>query len=152
MPSSTARVADGRALAGSRLDALLVASIALVLAGIGISGYLTYAHYEGIDPACVGGSSGCHIVQSSKYAELAGVPVALIGLIGYVAIGASLAVRTELGRTITLGLAMGGAAFTVYLTYLELFVIDAICQWCVANAVTMWLLFIVSATRFVRGT
>lgn len=151
MPSSTARVAEARAVAGRRLNPLLLASIVLVLAGIGISGYLTYTHYEGIDPACVGGSSGCHIVQTSKYAELAGVPVALIGLIGYLVIGASLLIRTELGRTITLGLTMAGAGFTVYLTYLELFVIDAICQWCVANAITMWLLFITSAVRFVRA-
>jgi uncharacterized membrane protein len=151
MPSSAARVADEQAVAGPRLDALWLASIALVLAGIGISGYLTYTHYEGIDPACVGGSSGCHIVQTSKYAELAGVPVALIGLIGYIVIGAALFTRSELGRTITLGLALGGAAFTVYLTYLEIFVIEAICQWCVANAVTMWALFIVSAVRFVRA-
>jgi uncharacterized membrane protein len=136
---------------GARLEGLLLASIALVLVGIGISGYLTYTHYEGIDPSCVGGSSGCHIVQTSKYAELAGVPVALIGLIGYFLIGATLFARSELDRTITLGLALGGAAFTVYLTYLEVFVIEAICQWCVANAVTMWALFIIAAIRFVRA-
>lgn len=145
-------MADGQTVPRPRVDALLIVSLALVLAGIGISGYLTYTHYEGIDPACVGGSSGCHIVQTSKYAELAGVPVALIGLIGYVVIGTSLFARGEMGRTITLGLALGGAAFTVYLTYLELFVIEAVCKWCVANAVAMWALFIAAAVRFVRAT
>lgn len=133
-----------------RLGPLTAISAILVVAGIGVSGYLTYTHYEGIDPACVGGSSGCHVVQASEYAEIGDVPVALIGLIGYIAIGASLALREPLGSTVTLLLTLGGTAFSAYLTYLELWVIDAICQWCVASAAIMTSLFIVSAIRFLR--
>lgn len=136
--------------AGSRFGALETLSVALALAGIGVAGYLTYTHYAGIDPACVAGSSGCHVVQASEYAELAGVPVALIGLVGYVLILASVFVSPPLGPALTLGLTLGGTGFSAYLTYLEIWDIEAICQWCVASAVIMTTLFGVSAVRFVR--
>jgi uncharacterized membrane protein len=63
----------------------------LALVGIGIAGYLTWVHYAGLEPVCVGGGGGCERVQSSRWAELAGIPVAVLGLAGYVAILASLA-------------------------------------------------------------
>src|SRR5215213_714246 len=93
--------------------------IVLALAGLAIAGYLTYVHYEELSPLCTTG--GCERVQSSRYAKLGGVPVPLIGLIGYVAIFASLLVRGELARLATATMALGGFAFSVYLTYLELF-------------------------------
>ena len=123
--------------------------IVLALAGIGIAGYLTYVHYEELSPLC--GTGGCERVQNSRYAKLAGVPVPLLGLIGYVAILASLFVRGELGRLATAVMAYGGFAFSVYLTYLELFEIDAICQWCVGSAVVMTLIAIVSTIRVLRA-
>lgn len=55
----------------------------LALGGMAVAGYLTYVHYAGLEPFCAGGGGGCERVQSSSYAELAGVPVALLGLIGY---------------------------------------------------------------------
>src|SRR5690554_6854574 len=96
---------------------LHAALIVLALAGIGIASYLTYVHYAGLSPVCTTG--GCVRVQASRYAKLAGVPVPLIGLIGYVAIFASLLVRGELARLATAFMAIGGFAFSVYLTYLE---------------------------------
>jgi hypothetical protein len=71
----------------------------LALAGVGVAGYLTWVHYAGLEPICAGGSGGCEKVQGSHYAELAGVPVALLGLIGYAVILASLALPGEAGRT-----------------------------------------------------
>ncbi|MBA2524014.1 MAG: vitamin K epoxide reductase family protein [Solirubrobacterales bacterium] len=133
---------------GDRLRAIIAA---LVLTGVGVAGYLTYVHYAGIDPVCAGAGGGCHTVQASEYADLAGVPVALIGLIGYLALAAALLMPGEAGRATTMGLALAGAGFSLYLSYVELFVIDAICQWCVASAVLMVLLAILSTMRMLRG-
>lgn len=112
-----------------------LALLILALVGIAISGYLTWVHYADIDPVCTTG--GCEKVQSSEYADLAGIPVAVLGLGGYIAIAASMLFRGELARTATAAFGLIGVGFSGYLTYLELFVIDAICQWCVASAVVM---------------
>lgn len=129
---------------------LTLAIGALIAAGIGVAGYLTYVHYAGIDPVCAGAGGGCHTVQASDYAELAGVPVALIGLAGYLALAATLPLGGEAGRAAGMGLALAGAGFSLYLTYLELFVIEAICQWCVASAVLMVALAILTTARMLR--
>ena len=74
------------------IDRRLTYAIALVaLVGLGIASYLTYIHYAGIKPVCLS-SGGCEKVQSSHYAKLAGIPVAVLGLAGYVGILASLLV------------------------------------------------------------
>jgi uncharacterized membrane protein len=101
----------------------------LALLGLAISAYLTWVHYAGIEPVCTG-ISDCERVQSSDYAELVGIPVAVLGLAGYSAILASLWTREE----VTALLAYLAVAFSAYLTWAEVFKIDAICQWCVASA------------------
>ncbi len=111
------------------------AAIGVALAGLGIATYLTVVHYDHGAPVCVGGGGGCEKVQTSDYAELAGVSVALIGAIGYAAILISLALPPEPSRFLGALLGFVGFGFSMYLTFLELFVIDAICQWCVASAV-----------------
>lgn len=125
------------------------ALLILTLVGIGIAGYLTYIHYQGLDPVCAVGH-GCEKVQSSRYAKVSGVPVPLIGLIGYVAILGSLLVRGELARLATAAMAYGGFVFSCYLTYLELFEIEAICQWCVGSAVVMTLIAVLATIRVLR--
>jgi uncharacterized membrane protein len=120
---------------------------ALALVGIGIAGYLTWVHYNGLDPVCVGGGGGCEKVQASRWAELGGVPVAVLGLAGYVAILASLALPEEIGASAAAFLALVGFGFSAWLTYVELVKIDAICQWCVASAVVMTALALVSVAR-----
>ena len=101
----------------------------LALLGLAISIYLTWVHYAGIEPVCTG-VSDCERVQTSEYAELVGIPVAVIGIGGYAAILASLRLRVE----VTALLSYIAVAFSAYLTWAELFRIDAICQWCVASA------------------
>ena len=118
--------------------------------GWGIAAYLTYVHYEGLHPLCLA-DGGCEQVQSSRYSKLAGVPVATIGLVGYTLILGSLALRSELGRLATLVLTLTGWGFSAYLTYRELFTIDAICQWCVASAVVMTALVVLAAVRYLRA-
>jgi len=128
--------------------ALRNAAIALALAGVGIASYLVYLHYSGTEPIC-SISHGCATVQKSSYAKLAGVPVALIGLLGYVAILASLFARGATGRMAGAGMAFVGLGFSGWLTYLEAERIHAWCQWCVGSAVVMTLLAVVLAWRFV---
>src|SRR6266540_2985067 len=101
----------------------------LALLGLAISAYLTWVHYAGIEPVCTG-ISDCERVQSSEYAELVGVPVALIGVVGYATILASLRMRVEA----TALLSYLAVVFSAYLTWTELFQIDEICQWCVVSA------------------
>jgi uncharacterized membrane protein len=131
--------------------ALRLATAALALAGIGIAGYLTWVHYAGLDPVCVGGGGGCGRVQSSPWAELAGIPVALLGLLGYATVLASLALPEEPGRSLAAFVSLVGFGFSAWLTYVELVEIEAICQWCVASAVVMTALALVSVARMLRG-
>jgi uncharacterized membrane protein len=116
--------------------------------GVGVASYLTYIHYSGAPPACTGGES-CLKVQTSVWSKVDGVPVALLGLIGYIGILASLLVPDrEESRLATLGLTVIGVGFSGYLTYRELFSIHAICEWCVSSAVIMTLLLIAAITRY----
>lgn len=130
-----------------RLEA---AALVVALLGVAVAGYLTYVHYAGLEPVCAGGGHGCERVQASSYAELAGIPVAVLGFGGYVAIAAALLYPGERGRLAAAGLAITGFGFSAYLTYLELFVIDAICQWCVASAVLLTLLMVLTVWRLLR--
>ena len=125
------------------------AVLVLAVLGLGVAAYLTYVHYRGIKPVC-GLGGNCEKVQTSQWADLAGVPVAVLGLGGYALILASLFVRGELGRMAGALVALAGFGFSLYLTYRELFSIDAICPWCVTSAVLMALLAVLTVTRLVR--
>jgi uncharacterized membrane protein len=127
-------------------DRVRLASAAVAVVGLAIAGYLTAVHYAGGSPACAI-AHGCEVVQQSRYAELAGVPVALLGLLGYAAILASLARDGETARTATAFLALAGFGFSAWLTYVELARLDAVCSWCVASAACMTLLAALSVTR-----
>ena len=129
--------------------ALRLSTAVLALLGIAIAGYLTWVHYAGLDPVCVGGGGGCERVQSSRWAELAGIPVAVLGLVGYVAILTSLVLPDALARQAAAFLALVGLGFSAWLTYVELVEIEAICQWCVASAVVMTALAGVSVARVI---
>ena len=117
--------------------ALRVALASLAALGLAISAYLTWTHFAGVAPACAGGSHGCETVQSSRYATFLGIPVSVVGLTGYAALLFSVALPTEGGVYLGFFLALVGTLFSAYLTYLELFVVRALCQWCLASAAVM---------------
>ena len=115
---------------------------ALAVLGLAISVYLTWVHYAGIEPVCTG-ISDCERVQTSEYADLVGIPVAVLGIAGYLAILASLRTRVE----VTALLAYLAVAFSAYLTWAELFKIDAICQWCVGSALITLAIAVLATLR-----
>ena len=119
---------------------------AVALAGLGVAGYLTAVRASGGDPACVVGG-GCTTVQDSEYAELAGVPVAVLGLAAYGALLVAAILPGPLGRALGLFTAIVGVGFSAWLTYAEIFLIEAICAWCVASAVLITLALILAAAR-----
>jgi uncharacterized membrane protein len=117
----------------------------LALTGAGLAAYLTYVRATGGALACTTG--GCETVQSSEYAEVAGIPVSVIGVVGYLVLAASALVPGEPGAAIGAAAATVGAAFAGYLVYLQVAVIDAICVWCLASDALMLLLFFLAALR-----
>jgi uncharacterized membrane protein len=124
----------------------LARAVGLVaLVGAGLAAYLTYVRYTGGTLACTTG--GCELVQGSRYSAVAGIPVALIGLAGYVGIGASTVVRGETGAAIGLALTAIGFAFAMYLLYLQAVVIEAYCRWCLVSDGLMTVLLVLGALR-----
>ena len=108
---------------------------AACLVGVAIAAYLTYVHYAHTAPICTTG--GCETVQKSKYAELAGVPVALLGLVTYVVLLGIAFVRGVTAATAGVFVALVGVVFSGYLLWAQLGPIGAICQWCLGNDVTI---------------
>ncbi len=115
---------------------LRVAGALVALAGLGVAAYLTWAHYADESVICFSGG-GCETVQQSSYSEIAGVPVAALGVAAYATILALIAWDTPAGRLGAAAIALVGLLFSIYLLVLQLFVIDAICVWCVANDVVI---------------
>ena len=120
-----------------------------LLAGLGIliSGYLTWVHASNTIPFCAG-IGQCDLVQSSSYAQIFGLPVAYLGLATYLALLALIALRTSARGVAAEGalllqflLLLGGVLFSGWLTYVEVFILEAICPWCVASAIVITLLF-----------
>jgi uncharacterized membrane protein len=131
---------------------LKITLIVLTVIGIGLATYLTYIHYADIKPLCGRNGGSCLKVQSSVYSKLDGIPVALIGLIGYVIILGSLLVPDgERARFLTAALTLGGFGFSAYLTYREVFTLKEICEYCVSSAILMTIMMGLSVWRFLIG-
>jgi uncharacterized membrane protein len=128
----------------------------LSLAGLFISAYL-YLYKIGKIGSLACGSGGCETVQLSEWSRFAGVDVALIGVIGYAGLLALSLAALQPGlatrrwpAALLATLAGIGLLFAGYLTYLELFVINAICRWCVASAVVILVLLVVALLEWRR--
>jgi uncharacterized membrane protein len=125
---------------------LRVAIAALATAGLGIASYLIYARYSGVQLYCATG--GCETVQHSRYATVAGIPIAVLGLAAYAAVLSTALSRSASAAALGCGLAATGVAFSTYLLVAQLFLIHAICQWCVASDVVVTLLALATWARF----
>lgn len=127
----------------------------LSLIGLGVAGYLAYVETQAV-PAVCGPVGDCNAVQVSPYARLFGVlPIGVLGVIGYLVILGLWALSRFSGDELrskslaaVFGLSLAGTLFSIYLTYLEPFVIRAVCMWCLSSAVIMTLLLILSTPAF----
>ncbi len=126
---------------------LRIAAVVLALAGIGVATYISISEFGGGTPVCLAGGHGCQTVARSHYSHLAGINVGVLGVGGYVLLLISALMPGDAGRFGGFLTALVGFGFSAYLTYVELFVIDAVCQWCVASAVLMTLSLVVAASR-----
>lgn len=123
-----------------------IAIAVLGFLGLAIASYLTYVHFAHLKPVCLS-SGGCEVVQNSKWAKFVGIPVPLLGLVGWIGILLSLLVPGDIGRGLTALLTLFGFGFSAYLTYLEKYEIHAWCQWCVANAIIMTIAMVLAVWR-----
>jgi uncharacterized membrane protein len=130
---------------------LRAAAIAVAVIGLGIATYLTIVHYAGGSPVCAI-AHGCETVQKSDYAKLAGVPVAVLGLLGYVGILVALIRDDETSRSVAAFLSILGFGFSAWLTYTEIAIIDAICIWCVGSAICMTILAALNVSRVLTAS
>jgi uncharacterized membrane protein len=127
---------------------LRIAIAVLAAVGAAIAGYLTYVHYAHVAPICTTG--GCEKVQTSRYSELASVPVAVLGLMTYVVLFVLAWIRGELAAFATTVIALIGVAFSGYLLWAQLDPIDAICLWCLGNDMVITAIAILAVVRLFR--
>jgi uncharacterized membrane protein len=143
--SAAALRRDGPPARGSRLDAM---NPVLALVGLGVAAYLAHVEVQEIEAVC-GPVGDCNTVQQSEYARLFGVvPIGVLGVAGFAAILAGWAVRrfgteraSAWAAVTLLALTGFGTLFSIYLTFLEPFVIGATCLWCLSSAVIMTVLY-----------
>ncbi|MEM3030770.1 MAG: vitamin K epoxide reductase family protein [Candidatus Micrarchaeia archaeon] len=130
----------------------------LALGGVLLSAYLTWDHYQANGSAC--GIESCDTINRGTHSEIYGIPVAVIGVLGYAAIALTAGVIRRLKRNgrrpekslrgLLLLLAAGGFAFTLYLVYLQLFVIKATCPFCALSALDITAVFVLSASFYLE--
>jgi uncharacterized membrane protein len=131
------------------------ASIALVVIGLVVSVYMTIYKFSGNDGMCLG-SGQCAEVNASIFSEVNGVPVAVVGIIGYAAILAvhllekRNAFLRENATLFIFGMSLTGFIFTVWLVYVEIAIIKALCPFCVTSQVAMTLIFIIAIVRLIK--
>ena len=126
--------------------------VVVALLGVGVAGYLTALKLGDNQAFLCRDGSGCDIVQASRYSLLAGVPTALWGAALYLAIAVLAALpRTARRWQAAFMLASAAVAFSLYLTYLSIFVIGATCPYCLASGVIAVLLLVVLVLRRARG-
>jgi uncharacterized membrane protein len=117
--------------------------------GIGVATYIAIADSGGGAPVCLAGGSGCQTVANSTYSHVFGVNIAVFGILGYLLLLVASLLRGDPARMGGFAVSLVGFGYSVYLTYLEVFKIEAICQWCVASAALMTILFCLNAIRMV---
>jgi len=130
-------------------------SIGLALLGLAVSIYMTVFKLTDNESMCIG-NGGCSKVNSSSYAEVYGIPVAVFGIGGYGVIVALINMEDRIkflkenGTMIVFGLALVGFLLTLYLIYVEVALIHALCPFCLTSQITMTILFILSIIRLAR--
>jgi len=130
-------------------------ALMLTILGLLVSIYMTIFKITNNAKMCIG-SHGCSVVNSSRYAEVNGIPVAVLGVVGYAAILAVLLLERrpgffrQNGTLLFFGLSLTGFLFTLYLIFVEVALIKAYCPFCITSQAAMTLIFIISVIRLVK--
>jgi uncharacterized membrane protein len=138
-----------------RLSKVTIALVTLAIMGLLVSIYMTIYKITSNDNMCIG-SKDCSVVNASRYSEIYGIPVAVLGVVGYAAILAILLLErnpgffNQNGTMLLFGLSLTGFLFTLYLIFIEVALIKAYCPFCIASQTAMTLIFILSVIRVVR--
>lgn len=136
---------------------LRVATGIVTLVGLVDSVYLTWIKLTHNEASCIKGLGDCQTVNTSRFSEIHGVPIALLGMMAYLALLALLlleaggVVQPENTRLGIFGIALAGSLYSAYLTFVELFVLRAICPFCVLSALSMVTILILSILRLSRS-
>ena len=130
-------------------------TVAITIIGLLVSIYMTIYKFTSNDAMCVG-SGDCHTVNTSKYSEVNGIPVAAVGMLGYASLLGVLWLERkpgfikDNGSMIFFGISLIGFFFTLWLVYVEVALLKAYCPFCITSQVSMTLIFILSVIRVVR--
>jgi len=130
-------------------------SVALVILGLLVSIYMTIYKITSNNAMCLG-SGDCSTVNASRYSEVYGIPVAVFGVLGYAAILATLFFETrntffkQNSTLMIFGMALTGFLFTLWLIYVEVAILKALCPFCVTSQTAMTIIFIIAVTRLIR--
>jgi len=130
-------------------------SVALVILGLLVSIYMTIYKITSNNAMCLG-SGDCSTVNASRYSEVYGIPVAVFGVLGYAAILATLFFETrntffkQNSTLMIFGMALTGFLFTLWLIYVEVALLKALCPFCVTSQTAMTIIFIIAVTRLIR--
>lgn len=131
----------------------------IIFASIGLADslYLIWIKIANDKVYCLPGLGDCWTVNTSQYSQVLGIPISVFGAIGFLTILllALIGYQNKFIHanqvTLLFGITLAGFLYSIYLTYLELFVINAICPFCVLSAISMTILFIISVIRLVRS-
>jgi uncharacterized membrane protein len=154
--SQSSEFASDETQQGHRLFSLKTFLFVLVIIGIGISGYLSYVKFTAEPMVCItNGPFDCNVVQNSLYSEFLGVPVAYFGLATYLLLGALLMLENRIGilrtdgRLIFFGISLFGWIYSMWLVYVQVAILEALCPWCLAHEVNFTVLFGVAIARLI---
>jgi len=130
-------------------------TVGLTILGLLVSIYMTIFKLTNNAKMCIG-SHGCSIVNASGYSEVNGIPVAVVGVVGYLSILIVLYLETktgifqENGGMILFGLTLTGFLFTLWLIYVEVALIKAYCPFCITSQISMTLIFTLTVIRLIK--
>ena len=119
-----------------------------IVFGLCVSGYLSYLKITDVPSICIhGGPFDCNVVLNSVYSEFAGIPIAYLGFLTYVVIGVILFFETRVtfiqvyGKLIAFGVGLFGWLFSMWLVYVQFFLLEALCPWCLSHETNFTILF-----------
>lgn len=130
-------------------------SVGLVILGLVVSVYMTIYKVLNADAMCLG-SGDCSTVNASRYSEVNGIPVAVIGVIGYLAMLVTHWLENQNpffkknGVLLIFGMALTGFLFTAWLIYVEVAILKALCPFCLTSQAAMTILFGIAVTRLIK--